>query len=75
MSKFDETTNRKASHLKGRTGAGFISGRNSVKESLEIMAKELVKFSKEFRGLGGGFAADEAINKVKARGDWPLGET
>jgi hypothetical protein len=57
--------------------AGFRCGRNSAKESLEILARALeavaCKPGSGRRDFYGDIAA-KAIADVKQRGDWPLEE-
>lgn len=87
MSQFDESTVRKAEEYKEsfpkfetpafnwRHVSGFKAGRNSAKESLEILAKKFEWMLSEYNEWEASRMLDEineAIAKVKARGDWPL---
>jgi hypothetical protein len=46
----------------------FIQGRDSVKQSLKILAQALEFYTKDDVPT----SAQEAIDAVKSRGDWPL---
>lgn len=91
--QFDETTERKAREdhamipdtkdvlaLKWEYIAAWKAGRDSAKESLEILATAMEEISGKFgdttqlgfdRQIDKKLAA-ETIAQVKARGDWPL---
>lgn len=89
MTQFDQTTEKKAgefalgpegSHDKSWTNEmlskGFTEGRNSAKESLEILARALDFHTGTcVTAEGQRTSAAHAIAQVKARGDWPLEET
>lgn len=85
MNQYDETTKAKAEEYSksiyenagvdyraGRPiSIAFVAGRDSVKGSLEILARALEVYS--FPSVTyKSDAADKAIAEVKARGDWPL---
>lgn len=81
MSQFDSTTEKKSEEF-AKSGAvldknefpygwGFQEGRNSAKESLEILARFVEAAPRSMDLL---HEAQQAIAAVKARGDWPLGD-
>lgn len=85
MSQFDETTKaRAAEHSLGRVpipALDFTAGRNSAKDSLEILARAVKNIesvavigstSKVFRDIAKH--CREATASTRARGDWPLEE-
>lgn len=78
MSQFDETTEKKAVFHDPFGGSGaFKEGRNSAKESLEILARALSTISKPHDTASITsllIVAMDAIRQVKVRGDWPLKE-
>jgi hypothetical protein len=96
LSQFDETTERKASEHRHKTAeielspiSCFKSGRNSAKDSLEILARAVDDMQAplpldENPKLTIGETLEifskrmmvgiKAIAQVKERGDWPLEE-
>lgn len=92
MSQFDETTEKKAEDYRNSYvlrhdlhRIGFTVGRNSAKESLEILARAVLHYERMFEdwAMSSGAQtleqardpeskATKAIAAVKARGDWPL---
>lgn len=86
MSQFDQTTEKKAHDwwrdnsrfCTGNLTNAYRSGRNSAKESLEILARALLEIRDKHPGDAVEWSmlkADAAIYNVRARGDWPLGDT
>lgn len=55
-----------------RAAQSFGMGRLSAKQSLEILAKAIVKYKSDKASSKATWDADDAIAAVKARGDWPL---
>lgn len=86
MSQFDENTKRKAlewdancnNWRSGSTQAlavrAYEGGRNSAKESLEILARALTSLlkSEDFGNPCTDKFIEDKIAAVKQRGDWPL---
>lgn len=82
MNQFDKTTERlKIEHMEEFPGDFNIRydyflerGRNSVKESVVILAQAVKKMldSEEYGDPGSDRYLEKIIAEVKSRGDWPL---
>lgn len=77
MSQFDKTTREEAvsyghTHADTRPAeCGFVAGRNSVKKSLEILARAVHEYPCLCETNFICWKC-KAIDEVKALGDWPL---
>lgn len=66
----------RSKHFKPEDKEGYIAGRNSARESLEILAKALIRADELFADDGERFKVlRQAFADVKKRGDWLLEET
>lgn len=85
MSQFEGSTEKKAAAahamiadtkdllaLKWEYIEAWKCGRNSARESLEILARALESIAKASAQIWEARVAEEAIAAVKQRGDWPI---